>query len=305
MNKIRQPVILCILDGWGHRTESDSNAIAQASTVTYDDIIRQNPNGLLSTSAEEVGLPRGQMGNSEVGHMNIGAGRIVLQDLVRIDKAISTGELEQTSALRESLEKLRSNKKRCHLIGMVSPGGVHSHQYHIEVLAKIIGKYDVKTNLHAILDGRDTPPLSALKYLDELKGRLSKNVTIATISGRYYAMDRDKRWDRTSLYYKALCHAEGPVFATDYEIVNSSYEGGISDEFVIPSIVGKYQGINDGDSLIMANFRADRVRQILSALVDPEFDSFHRKRPPNFSVKNGLISYSKKLDFFLQTFFPP
>ena len=209
----RRPVMLVVLDGWGWREEAADNAIRQARTPSFDRLWATCPHAFLHTSGEDVGLPSGQMGNSEVGHLNIGAGRLVLQDLPRINAAIAGGDIARAPALKRLIERLRQTGGTCHVMGLVSPGGVHSHQDHAAVLAGILAAASVPTLVHAFTDGRDTPPRSAGEDIVRLLAALPRSVPIATVSGRYYAMDRDKRWDRVAKAYHAIVDAEGPHFA--------------------------------------------------------------------------------------------
>ena len=208
----RRPVMLVILDGWGWREEAADNAIRQAKTPTFDRLWEAGPHGFLRTSGGDVGLPDGQMGNSEVGHLNIGAGRVVMQDLPRISAAIASGEIARAPALVDFIKTLRQSGGTCHLLGLVSPGGVHSHQDHAAALAKILTDAGVPTLVHALTDGRDTPPQSAAEDIKRLLAALPKSVPIATVCGRYYAMDRDKRWERVEKAYNTIVEAEGPRF---------------------------------------------------------------------------------------------
>jgi 2,3-bisphosphoglycerate-independent phosphoglycerate mutase len=300
-------VVLCVLDGWGHRVEREHNAIAQARTPTYDRLLATAPHGLLNTSADAVGLPPGQMGNSEVGHTCIGAGRVVLQDLPRIDAAIADSSLAANPTLAELADKLRAAGGTCHLMGLLSPGGVHAHQGHMAVLARHLAAAGIPVAVHAFLDGRDTPPKSARVYVDAFLTEIAdlKGVAIATVSGRYYAMDRDKRWERVALAYQAVAEGTGEPAADPRTAIDAAYEAGESDEFVRPRVIGDYAGMVDRDGLLMANFRADRVRQILAALLDPGFDGFARPRPVSFAAACGMTSYSAALDRRLATLFPP
>ncbi|MGE5146634.1 MAG: 2,3-bisphosphoglycerate-independent phosphoglycerate mutase [Candidatus Eiseniibacteriota bacterium] len=302
-----RPVVLCILDGWGHRTDPDHNAILDARTPTWDRFMATCPHALLDASELEVGLPSGQMGNSEVGHMNLGAGRVVLQELVRIDKAVADGSIAKTAALQDLIAKLKKSGGTAHVMGLLSPGGVHSHQDHIAALVKALASAGVPVRIHAFLDGRDTPPKSALEYLAAFEKSIAgaKGAQIATVGGRYYAMDRDKRWERVSLAYAALVDAKGERAATGRAAVDAGYAAGTSDEFVKPTVVGDYAGMTDGDGVLMANFRADRAREILTALLDPKFDGFARDRVVKFAGAAGLVEYSDKLNAFLATLFPP
>jgi len=247
------------------------------------------------------------MGNSEVGHMNIGAGRVVKQDLPRINEAIASGEFGKNLVLLETLETLKKTGGSLHLIGLISPGGVHSHQDHIKTIAKIFSARGINVMVHAFLDGRDTPPQSALGYVSEFEGYFLGNdlVKIATVSGRYYAMDRDRRWDRVQLAYEAIAEGRSSPHTSATRAIEVSYAKNKTDEFVVPSIIDGYQGIKDGDALLMANFRADRARQILAALVDPKFKGFERKSIAQLSARVGMVEYSSHLNKFMSAMFPP
>jgi 2,3-bisphosphoglycerate-independent phosphoglycerate mutase len=301
----RRPVMLVILDGWGWREERADNAVRQAKTPIFDRLWQTGPHGFLSTSGKDVGLPDGQMGNSEVGHLNIGAGRVVMQDLPRIDEAIKNGEIEHAPALAELIKKLKASGGTCHLIGLVSPGGVHSHQNHAAALAKILGEAGVPTLVHAITDGRDTPPQSAGDDIKRSLLALPKSIAIATVCGRYYAMDRDKRWDRVEKAYKAMVEADGPRFADAPAVIADAYANKKFDEFVVPAAVGDYRGMKDGDGVLCFNFRSDRVREILSAILDLDFSGFARKRVVRLAAAVGMAQYSAELDKLMQTIFPP
>ncbi|NDF12762.1 MAG: 2,3-bisphosphoglycerate-independent phosphoglycerate mutase [Proteobacteria bacterium] len=303
---IPKPVVLCILDGWGHREEKDSNAIAAAHTPVWNRLVKQYPHSLLGTSGLDVGLPEGQMGNSEVGHMNIGAGRVVMQDLPRIDLAIKDGSLAKEAVLRDFIAKLKTSKGTCHLLGLVSDGGVHAHIGHIIGLAKIISEAGVPVAIHAFTDGRDTPPESAKTFIPALEKAIAgfKGVTIATVSGRYYAMDRDNRWERVKLAYDAMASVSAPKAAKAEVAVLDSYKAKLSDEFIKPVVIGSYAGMKDGDGLLMANFRSDRARQILAAFADPAFKGFERK-PLKFASLLGMVEYSDALNAFFPALFKP
>jgi 2,3-bisphosphoglycerate-independent phosphoglycerate mutase len=259
----------------------------------------------LHTSGKDVGLPGGQMGNSEVGHLNIGAGRVVMQDLPRINQAVDTGEIARAPALLGLIERLRKSGGTCHLVGLVSPGGVHSHQDHAAALAKVLAQAGVPTVVHVFTDGRDTPPQSANGYVRRLASMLPSGVSIGTVCGRYYAMDRDNRWDRVSKAYHAIVDAEGPRFADAQAAIADAYAHDVTDEFVVPAVVGNYGGVRDGDGLLCFNFRADRVREILAALLDPAFSGFPRPRVARFAAATGMTQYSEHLDGLLRTIFPP
>ena len=302
-----RPVVLCILDGWGYRTAPEGNAIAQARTPVYDRLLAENPWSLLKTSATDVGLPTGQMGNSEVGHTNLGAGRVVLQDLPRVDTAVAEGSLADRPALKDLVAACNGATGRCHLMGLVSDGGVHSHLNHMVALARVLSGAGILVDIHAILDGRDTAPRSAAGFIADLEEAIAddSNVRIATVGGRYYAMDRDNRWDRVRLAYNTIVDAKGPMMPDAGRVVESAYAADTSDEFVLPSVVGDYTGMHDGDGLVVANYRADRVRQILGALLDTKFDGFDRARRPVFCAAAGLTSYSSDLDKLMSAIFPP
>jgi 2,3-bisphosphoglycerate-independent phosphoglycerate mutase len=302
-----RPVVLCILDGWGHRTDPDHNAILDARTPVWDRLMATCPHALLDASELEVGLPSGQMGNSEVGHMNLGAGRVVLQELVRIDQAVADSSIAKTAAFQDFAAKLRRSGGTAHVMGLLSPGGVHSHQDHMAALVKSLAEAGVPVAVHAFLDGRDTPPKSALGYLAEFEAAIAgaRNARIATVSGRYYAMDRDKRWDRVALAYAALVDAEGERAPDARAAIEAGYAAGTSDEFVKPTAIAGYAGMQDGDGVLMANFRSDRAREILTALLDPAFDGFTRDRVVAFAAAAGLVEYSEALNAFLSTLFPP
>lgn len=303
-----KPVVLAILDGWGCREGGADNAIANAQTPNWDYLSQNFPLGTLDASAQAVGLPQGQMGNSEVGHMNIGSGRVILQDLPRIDHAIAAGEITSLPAFRDHIAALKKSGGACHLMGLLSPGGVHSHQDHMAALAKLIAAEGLRVYIHAFLDGRDTPPRSALEYLRRFEDAVAvagDSVRIATVSGRYYAMDRDKRWDRVEKAYNAIVCGDAPKTTTAGAAIEASYNTGKSDEFVLPVIVDGYHGMKDGDGLFMANFRADRARQLLTALVDSEFDGFAPARRIQFAAQTGMVEYSSALAPHFSTLFPP
>jgi 2,3-bisphosphoglycerate-independent phosphoglycerate mutase len=301
----RRPVMLVVLDGWGWREEAADNAVRQARTPTFDRLWAGCPHAFLRTSGTDVGLPEGQMGNSEVGHLNIGAGRLVVQDLPRIDAAITSGEIERAPALTRLIERVRQSGGTCHLMGLVSPGGVHSHQDHAAALARILVKASVPAVVHAFTDGRDTPPRSAGNDIARLVAALPRSIPITTVSGRYYAMDRDRRWDRVAKAYHAIVDAEGPRFASASAVIADAYAHDTSDEFIVPAVVGEYAGMRDGDGILCFNFRADRVREILSALLDPTFSGFARPRSVRVVAAAGMTQYSEQLDALMGTIFPP
>ena len=306
-NKRPRPVMLCILDGWGHRDNKENNAIEMGNTPHWHELIKTCPNTLIATSGLDVGLPKGQMGNSEVGHMNIGAGRVVMQDLPKIDQAAQDGSLAKRPAVVDLIDALKASKGTCHLMGLMSPGGVHSHMDHIFALAKILSNASIPVDVHAFLDGRDVPPDSALGYVKEFEEKIKtlNHVKIATISGRYYAMDRDNRWERIELAYNALMLGAGNRLKTAQEAIEESYKQKVYDEFVLPAVIGDYHGMNDGDALLFANFRSDRAREIMYALADTAFDKFKRSKTVKFSAVVSMTQYSVDHDRFVKPIFPP
>ena len=307
MAGIPKPVVLCILDGWGWRQDSKDNAIALARTPNYDRLLADYPMSQLETSGLAVGLPDGQMGNSEVGHMNIGSGRVVLQDLPRIDDAIASNALANNAELQSLIQAVSAQNGTVHLAGLLSPGGVHSHQDHLVALAKIISAAGVPVAIHALLDGRDTPPKSALDFIKKFESDIADlpNVQIATIGGRFFGMDRDKRWERIEKAYQAMVSGVGNSFTDTQTAIEQAYAADETDEFVSPAVREGYAGMNDGDGLLMGNFRADRARQILKALLDPHFDGFARAKVVTFAAVKGMVAYADELSDFMQPLFPP
>jgi 2,3-bisphosphoglycerate-independent phosphoglycerate mutase len=302
-----RPVVLCVLDGWGHRDQpTDDNAILHAKTPQLDRLAKTYPVAFLQASELHVGLPPGQMGNSEVGHMNLGAGRVVMQDLPRIDQAVADGTLAANAHLTAFITKLRVSGGAAHVLGLLSPGGVHSHQDHLAALVKTLAANGIKVWVHAFLDGRDTPPKSAEAYLAKFSADIaaSPQAAIGTVIGRFYAMDRDKRWDRVERAYRAMTDGDGENAASAQEAVQQAYLRGESDEFVVPTIIRGFMGMSDGDGVIMGNFRADRAREIMDALVDPSFNGFARKRVVRFAAAAGMTEYSDRLNTLLTTLFP-
>ncbi len=297
------PVVLCILDGWGAREPAPDNAIALADTPCLDRLMATRPHALIDASELEVGLPSGQMGNSEVGHMNLGAGRVVMQDLPRIDQALADGSLAKSEELADFIAEMKASGGRVHLLGLLSPGGVHAHQDQMAGLAEILRGQGLEVLVHAFLDGRDTPPKSAAAYLKQFQAKTV--VTLATLCGRFFAMDRDGNWDRVGRAYSCLVEGEGERTVDAASALDLAYDRGESDEFVSPTAIGDYAGMVDGDGLIMANFRADRAREILDALVDPDFEGFRRDGAPAFAAALGTVDYSRNLNRFLATLFPP
>ena len=302
-----RPALLCILDGWGWRTDPTDNAIAQARTPNYTRMLAECPHALLQTSGRAVGLPSGQMGNSEVGHMNIGAGRVVAQDLPRIDSAIEDGSLATRPALQALIAKVKAEEGAVHLMGLLSPGGVHSHQDHMAALTRILSAAGVPVFVHAFLDGRDTPPKSARGFLEKFIADIqgAPGVRLATVSGRYYAMDRDQRWDRVQKTYDAMVDASARRFDDVFGALDASYAADVTDEFLMPAVLGDYAGIADHDALLFANFRADRAREISLALLDKGFAGFERSRVVNFCAAAGMTEYSEDLKRLMTALFEP
>ncbi len=306
-----KPVMLLILDGWGYNPSDQFNAVAIADTPILDQLQENYPHTLLGTSGKNVGLPEGIMGNSEVGHLNIGAGRIVYQDLLRIDLSIENGSFFENKALSEAMTTALSNKRALHLMGLVSDGGVHSQLTHLFALLGMARQKGLsKVFVHAILDGRDTAPDGGRQYVAQLQDYLKKNGTgkIATLCGRYYAMDRDTRWDRTEQAYRLYTEAEGHSHTDPEKAVKAAYEAGQSDEFVKPIVITDSEGqalarVEDGDVIVFFNFRADRARQITRAFTQDSFDGFKRRIYPKLGAYVCMTEYDENFD--LPAAFPP
>jgi 2,3-bisphosphoglycerate-independent phosphoglycerate mutase len=275
-------VALVVLDGWGIAPPGPGNAISQARTPVFDELCERYPPASLKATGRDVGLPEGQMGNSEVGHLNLGAGAVVKQDLARIDDAIADGSFFDNPALKAACETARRGPRgRLHLVGLVSDGGVHSGWEHIEACIELAAQEGVPDIVfHAITDGRDTLPTSGARYVAELDRWLRRAGRIGTVAGRYYAMDRDRRWERTQAAYEAIVHADGLRAPSATEAVSAAYERGETDEFIRPTVVGDYDGAADGDAVVHFNFRPDRARQLVRALGEPDFDEFPRGVAP-------------------------
>ncbi|MDE2516209.1 MAG: 2,3-bisphosphoglycerate-independent phosphoglycerate mutase [Rhodospirillales bacterium] len=297
--------MLVILDGFGWREERADNAVLLADTPNFDRLWQDCPHAFLRTSGGDVGLPDGQMGNSEVGHTNIGAGRVVMQELPRIGRAIADGSLAKNEALADFTAALKKSGGTCHLMGLVSPGGVHAHQDHAAALAGMLARAGIPTVIHAFTDGRDTPPRSGAEDLARLVTALPADTRIATVCGRYFAMDRDKRWDRVQRAWKAMVLAEGEKAEDAVAVPRAAYAQDVTDEFIAPTVIGDYAGMKDGDGVLCFNFRADRAREILAALLDPAFDGFARARSPKLAAALGMARYSDDLAPFLGVLFPP
>ena len=311
-----KPVLLLILDGWGHREESTDNAIAQANAPNWRRLLADCPHTLVHTEGKFVGLPDGQMGNSEVGHMNIGAGRIVYQDLTRIDAAIGDGSFFENSELRKACDAATSGNGTLHVMGLLSPGGVHSHEQHIFAMLELAKRQRVpRVAVHAFLDGRDTPPRSAEASLRKLAQVCAEtgNARIATVTGRYYAMDRDQRWDRVEIAYRAITEAQAEFAAPDaMAALEAAYARGENDEFVKPTVIVEHAvdassdpsagsglrisgTLQDGDAMVFMNFRADRARELTSAFVSEKFDGFARPRRFHLARFVCLTQYDARL----------
>lgn len=300
------PVVLLILDGWGYREAAPDNAISVARTPNWDRLWDHAPHAFLLTSGEHVGLPHGQMGNSEVGHMNLGAGRVVYQELTRINKAIREGEFQRNRALLEAVAAARASGGTVHLLGLMSPGGVHSHEDHVlATLELALDQGAPRVAVHAFLDGRDMPPRSAQSSLEKLEHAVAgqARAQIASICGRYYAMDRDQRWERTQRAWRVVVDGKGEQQAgTAVEGLQAAYQRGEADEFVLPTQIGQPCPIMDGDVVLFLNFRADRARQLVQALLDPDFDGFNARRP-ELAAMATLTRYQE--DFSCSAAFPP
>jgi 2,3-bisphosphoglycerate-independent phosphoglycerate mutase len=295
---------LVVLDGWGLAPRGPGNAISQASTPVFDEVWERFPHSTLSASGRDVGLPDGQMGNSEVGHLNLGAGAVVKQDLARIDDAIADGSFFENPVLKAACQAaIDGPRGRLHLMGLVSDGGVHSGWEHIEACVELAAREGVPDLVvHAFTDGRDTAPRGGAGYLAELERWLKHAGRIGTVGGRFYAMDRDKRWDRVQRAYDAIVHADGLRAQSGVAAVEESYERDETDEFVQPTVIGDYDGMADGDAVLHFNFRPDRARELVQALGDPDFDGFPRGVAPRVDLST-LAQYRKDWDYPVA--FPP
>ncbi|GAB2990887.1 2,3-bisphosphoglycerate-independent phosphoglycerate mutase [Psychrosphaera aestuarii] len=303
----KKPFVLCILDGWGHREETSNNAIAHANTPVLDKLWKDCPSTLISGSGMDVGLPDGQMGNSEVGHVNLGAGRIVYQDFTRISKAINDGDFFNNPTLVQSVDSAIEKNGAVHIMGLLSPGGVHSHEDHILAMIKLAEQRGAtKVYVHAFLDGRDTPPRSAKNSLEMLETHFAETQSgkVASLIGRYYAMDRDNRWDRVETAYNMLTLGKSDYTANSaVEGLDKAYSRDENDEFVKSTIIGEAAKVEDNDSLIFMNFRADRAREITRSFVETEFSGFTRQIVPKLSKFVMLTEYAADIDTVVA--FPP
>jgi 2,3-bisphosphoglycerate-independent phosphoglycerate mutase len=299
-----KPVVLCILDGWGINPRTEGNAVALARKPNFDRLMATCPHATLVTFGRDVGLPTGQMGNSEVGHTNIGAGRVVAMDLGQIDLAVEDGSFAANPALGEFIARLKATGGTAHLMGVVSDGGVHGHITHLKAAIAAIAGAGVPVAVHAITDGRDVAPKSADRFMADLAASLPEGASIATVIGRYWAMDRDSRWERVERAYDAMVRAEGKAAPDAVSAVAQAYAEGITDEFIDPTVIDGYKGARSGDGFFCLNFRADRAREILAALGAPAFRGFEAKGRVDWASMLGMVDYSEAHNAFMHTAFP-
>jgi 2,3-bisphosphoglycerate-independent phosphoglycerate mutase len=300
----RKPVVLCILDGWGLSDRTEANAPYLANTPNFDRIMSVCPNAQLLTHGRDAGLPMGQMGNSEVGHTNIGAGRVVAMDLGQIELAIEDGSFARNEEIGTFARTLAENGGTAHLMGVISDGGVHGHIDHVVAATDIITRAGVPVVIHAITDGRDVAPTSSEHFVGQLIDRLPEGATIGTVIGRYYAMDRDNRWERVETAYDAMVRGKGPRSDAPLDAVRDALANGKTDEFIPATVIGDYAGMAAGDGLFCLNFRADRAREILAAIADPQFDGFDRGDRPELADRLGMVEYSDRHKAWYRTVFP-
>jgi 2,3-bisphosphoglycerate-independent phosphoglycerate mutase len=303
----KKPVVLVVLDGWGYRAEREGNAIALASTPSWDALWAGYPRTLLEASGLAVGLPPGQIGNSEVGHLNLGAGRIVMQDLVRIDESIKDGSFFTNRTWVDQIGKAVAANNRVHLVGLIGKGGVHAIDQHLFAMIDLCARMGARTSVHAMLDGRDTMPRSGLGYMRELLSHAKGKANIASVGGRYFGMDRDNRWERTAKWYDAAVRGTGPRATDPIAVIESAYNRNETDEFVMPHLIADENGaplgrMQDGDVVLCFNYRSDRMRQIVRTLIDPKFSGFDVKDRPRVSVAT-MTMYDET--FELPIAFPP
>ncbi len=312
MKKKKAPILLTILDGWGHTDETSGNAIANANTPVWDELYAKYPNTLISASGASVGLPGGQMGNSEVGHLNLGAGRVVYQELTRIQRAIESGMFYENQTLKDAVDVAINNDSAVHILGLLSPGGVHSHESHIQAMVKLAVERGAKqVYVHVFLDGRDTPPKSAAESISAMEALMAEigGGQIATMIGRFYAMDRDYRWDRVQAAYDLITHGQAEFRASSAQsALEMAYERGETDEFIKATVIAaddeKAHFIHDDDAVIFMNFRSDRARQLTRALIAEEFDGFTREAAPKLGTFCSLAEYNKDF-YYVPVAFPP
>ena len=297
----KKSIVLCILDGWGVTNDCESNAIKKADTPNYDFLLRNFPTSQLKAHGKSVGLLENQMGNSEVGHITIGAGRVIPMYLTKIDKSIKTGSFKKNNIVQKFVASLRHTGGVAHLAGLFSSGGVHAHQDHIIYLANLIAKTGIRVKLHLFLDGRDVSPKIAISDIMRLKFVLDQRVKVATVIGRFFAMDRDNRWNRVEKAYRLLAEGDGDRYNSAFDAIQARYMKGETDEFIGPSVIGDYEGFSaEKDGLFFMNFRSDRAREILFALCDPNFDKFQRKKEYKLVSQCGLIEYSGMHSRFME-----
>ncbi|MEZ5752532.1 MAG: 2,3-bisphosphoglycerate-independent phosphoglycerate mutase [Paracoccaceae bacterium] len=300
----KKPVVLCILDGWGINPEANGNAVALAHKPHFDHVMATCPNATLTTFGPDVGLPTGQMGNSEVGHTNIGAGRVVAMDLGQIDLAVEDGSFARNEALREFIDRLRKTEGTAHLMGVVSDGGVHGHINHLKAAVRAITEAGVPVAIHAITDGRDVAPKSAEGFVAQLLADLPEGARVATVIGRYWAMDRDSRWERVEKAHDAMIRGRGTPASDAAAAVAQAYAAGETDEFITPTVIDGYQGARAGDGFFCLNFRADRAREIMAAIGSPAFAGFETHRRFDWAMLLGMVEYSDAHNAFMHTAYP-
>ena len=300
----RKPVVLCILDGWGLAANTAGNAVALADTPHYDRLMDTCPHAQLTTHGPDVGLPTGQMGNSEVGHTNIGAGRVVGMDLGQIDLAIEDRSFFSNHAMLAFAQTLKGTGGTAHLMGVISDGGVHGHIEHVLAATRALTDQGVPVVLHAVTDGRDVAPSSAAGFIADLMRRLPQGARVGTVTGRFYAMDRDNRWERVERAYRAMVKGEGQTAADASAAVAAASARGETDEFIQPTVLAGYTGAKDGDGFFCLNFRADRAREILLAVGEDAFSGFERGPRPHWAALLGLVDYSKTHDAFMAAAYP-
>jgi 2,3-bisphosphoglycerate-independent phosphoglycerate mutase len=306
--EVPRPVVLCVLDGFGLNDDRRRNAVLSAHMPTWEALSKTWPHSRLQAAGTAVGLPEGQMGNSEVGHLNLGAGFRVLQDLPRISEAIETGSFFENPALRAACAHALDSGGRLHVMGLIGPGGIHAVDEHLIAMIELARQAGVpgdRVLLHAFTDGRDTPPRSATGFLPDLLARIGPRAVLATVAGRYYAMDRDRRWDRTALAWEAIVHGEGLAAVSGPAAVSAGYARDESDEFIRPTVIDRFPGIADGDAVVHMNFRADRARQLTQALVLDAFNGFERGRRPRNLAVTTLTEYQSPAELPVAAAFPP
>ena len=300
----KKPVVLCILDGWGLSDVTEGNAVALADTPCFDGLMANNPSSTLITFGPDVGLPAGQMGNSEVGHMNIGAGRVIEMDLRKIEGAIERGEFASLPGIVRFADRVAAGSGVAHLCGVLSDGGVHSHVDHMIETAKALEERGLQVRLHLFGDGRDVAPKSAKTYLAHLQNSIGENTQIVSMTGRYFSLDRDNRWERVAQGYDAMVNGVGAKFDAPLAAIEAAYDADVTDEFIPASVFGDFDGIKDGDGLMCMNYRADRAREIMAAIGDPEFSDFETGLRPALSALAGFAQYSDRHDTYMDCVFP-